>query len=362
MFGLQTLSIAMHSLLRTPGIEAIAVEIPYDYINLKELERHDNELNKYTQGLRMNSLSVPSSDDNVITLAEKALLKLFRLHSLDPTDIGRLEVATESMIDRSKSIKSCLMKHMNSSTNIEGTDVYHACYSGTSALFSALEWIHGPWWNGKKAIVICTDIAVWEPSLRFMNGAGAVAILVSSTGGLVIEPYRSTFCQNQYDFYKPLNMPYPIVQGSQSLKLFTSCLEHCLDQLPSNIISESNYWVFHCASVLNSVKAAKIVTNYLSLSPDQFDEIYLTKVKPSTNWISHSGSLFTASLFVGLANLLYNNTIPIGSTILLYAFGSGVMATLYRAKLNSVISIYPLGMNKKKRKKKFLIGSRKHII
>ena len=43
-----------------------------------------------------------------------------------------LQVSSESLLDRSKSIKSYLMELFDRGcTNIEGADNYHACYGGT---------------------------------------------------------------------------------------------------------------------------------------------------------------------------------------------------------------------------------------
>lgn len=57
--------------------------------------------------------------------------------------IGRLEVGTESQVDRAKSVKSFLMSFFEASGlhNVEGVDTYNACYGGTNALFSTVGWI-----------------------------------------------------------------------------------------------------------------------------------------------------------------------------------------------------------------------------
>jgi len=69
----------------------------------------------------------------------------------DYSTIGRLEVGTETIIDKSKSVKTVLMQLFEDSGNydVEGIDTTNACYGGTAALFNALSWIESSSWDGK---------------------------------------------------------------------------------------------------------------------------------------------------------------------------------------------------------------------
>ena len=65
-------------------------------------------------------------------------------YNIDPKIIGRLDVGTESSIDKSKSVKSNLMRLFapHNNFNIEGTDNRNACYGLTSAIFNCIEWLN----------------------------------------------------------------------------------------------------------------------------------------------------------------------------------------------------------------------------
>ena len=67
-------------------------------------------------------------------------------------DIGRLDVGTETMIDKSKSVKSVLMSLFEGSGNhdVEGADSLNACYGGTAALFNCVNWVESSSWDGRK--------------------------------------------------------------------------------------------------------------------------------------------------------------------------------------------------------------------
>ena len=63
-------------------------------------------------------------------------------YDIDPSLIGRLEVGTETIIDKSKSTKTVLMDLFRDSgnTDVEGATVVNACYGGTAALLNAFLW------------------------------------------------------------------------------------------------------------------------------------------------------------------------------------------------------------------------------
>lgn len=80
-------------------------------------------------------------DINSISLT--CVQNLLNKYSIDPILIGRLEVGTETLIDKSKSVKTTLMDLFKASGNhdIEGVTTVNACYGGTNALFSTINWV-----------------------------------------------------------------------------------------------------------------------------------------------------------------------------------------------------------------------------
>jgi hydroxymethylglutaryl-CoA synthase len=120
-------------------------------------------------------------------LAVSGLLEKF---NIDPKSIGRIDVGTETIIDKSKSVKTTLMDLFAESGNfdIEGIDSKNACYGGTAALFNAINWIESSSWDGRNAIVVSGDIAVYaEGAARPAGGAGACAILIGPNAPVVFE-------------------------------------------------------------------------------------------------------------------------------------------------------------------------------
>lgn len=165
-------------------------------------------------------------------MALTTVSSLLQKYSIDPKSIGRLEVGTETLLDKSKSCKSVLMQLFTPSGNynIEGVDTVNACYGGTNALFNAINWVESSAWDGRDAIVCAGDIALYKKgNARPTGGAGCVAMLVGPDAPLVFEPgMRGSYIKHAYDFYKAdLTSEYPIVDGQYSIKCYTEAVDAC---------------------------------------------------------------------------------------------------------------------------------------
>ena len=66
---------------------------------------------------------------DIYSIALTTLTSLIKKYNINLSDVGRLEVGTETMLDKSKSVKSVLMQLFQESCNfnVEGVDSYNAC-------------------------------------------------------------------------------------------------------------------------------------------------------------------------------------------------------------------------------------------
>lgn len=168
-------------------------------------------------------------------------------YDIDPKSIGRIDVGTETLIDKAKSVKTVLMKLFEEAGNsdIEGVDNINACYGSTAAIFNAVNWIESSSWDGRNAIVFAGDIAIYaEGSARPAGGAGACAILIGPNAPLVFErkfyhlcslhsvsndylAVHGTYMSHTYDFFKPnLSSEYPTVDGALSITTYLMALDN----------------------------------------------------------------------------------------------------------------------------------------
>ena len=80
--------------------------------------------------------------------------------------------------------------------HVQGVDSLNACYGGTAALFNAVNWVESRAWDGRLALVVAADIAMYAAGpARPSGGCGAIAMLV---GEILLGP---THCQRRHGEY-----------------------------------------------------------------------------------------------------------------------------------------------------------------
>lgn len=211
------------------GILAIEMYTPKRFVAQEDLETQDGCKGKYTVGLGQLNMAFVDDREDITSIFLTAVTNLLRKYNVDPMRIGRMEVGTETLIDKSKSVKTSLMSLFGDNSDLEGITNVNACYGGTAALFNSISWVESSEWDGRYALVVCGDIAVYEAGpARPTGGCGALAILVGPHAPLVLEPgVRASHMMDVYDFYKPQHSEYPVVDGKLSQWAYLSSIDKC---------------------------------------------------------------------------------------------------------------------------------------
>lgn len=310
----------------------------------------------------------------------KNLLQRF---NIDSNLVGRLEVGTETLTDKSKSIKTSLISLFGDNTDMEGVTNVNACYGGTAALFNSIAWVESSEWDGRYALVVCGDIAVYEAgSARPTGGCGVVAMLIGPDAPLALEPgVRATHTLDVYDFYKPRHSEYALVDGRLSQRAYLSSVDICYKRYKDKVMKRhiSNrqqksslvpvvtadyfdyfafhspynklvqkgysrlYWVDSKDESIDSTTAAAL-TPYHSLSDDiiyedkDVDSVlkkvssagFQNKVLPCCDIPRNVGNCYTASVFTCLLSLIASKGPELlDKRVGMFSFGSGSIASLY---------------------------------
>ncbi|KAL5017079.1 hypothetical protein ScPMuIL_006668 [Solemya velum] len=364
------------------GIIALEVYFPSQYVDQTELEQFDGvSSGKYTVGLGQSKMGFCSDREDINSLCLTVVQRLVEKYNISYSDIGRLEVGTETIIDKSKSVKTVLMQLFEDSgnTNIEGIDTTNACYGGTAALFNALNWVESSSWDGRYAMVVAGDIAVYATgNARCTGGAGAVAMLVGPGAPLVLDRgVRGTHMQHVYDFYKPeMASEYPTVDGKLSIQCYLHALDKCYEVYSNraqaegikaghSLLDSADAFVFHspyCRLVQKSLarlllndflrdpspdfegkyaglegfKEVKLENTYFDRSVETSflkasKEIYESKTKPGLLISNQVGNMYTPSVYGGLASFLSSRTLSdvAGKRVVLFSYGSGLAASMF---------------------------------
>lgn len=212
------------------GIIGTHLYFPRTFVSMDSLARLNNTpIEKLKIGLGQLNMSFTYPMEDVNSLCMSAVHQLLSELGIAANSIGRLSVGTESAVDKSKGVKSYLMDLFPGNPSMEGVQVVNACYGGTEALFNCIDWLHSPAWDGRYALCVQADVAVYDKGpARCTGGAGAVCILLGPNPKIQFLFPRVTYMQNAYDFYKPdPTSEYPTVDGHLSIKCYLQALDHC---------------------------------------------------------------------------------------------------------------------------------------
>jgi hydroxymethylglutaryl-CoA synthase len=285
------------------------------------------------------------------------------------------------------------MQLFGDNTNIEGVDSLNACYGGTNAIINTVAWIESTAWDGRDAIVVAADIAVYAKGpARPTGGVGAVAILMGPNAPIAIEAgLRGSYMKHAYDFFKPDHTTeYPIVDGHYSISCYTQSIDACYDaylkrqatlaesascstqagtaDAAKTPLDQFDYMAFHaptcklvCKSYARilyndyksnpthpaftnvpgdigdlsydeSVDNKLIEKTFMGLTRERFEE----RVRPSLTMATMCGNSYTASVWGGLASLLANvdSADLQGKKIGVFSYGGGLAASLLSFRIS----------------------------
>lgn len=368
------------------GIIAIETFIPKKFVNQDELEDFDKvSKGKYTIGLGQLNMAVCDDRHDINSICLSVVSSLMKKYNLSYKDIGRLEVGTETIIDKSKSVKTALMQLFRESgnTDVEGIDTTNACYGATNALFNATNWIESSYWDGRYAIVVAADIAVYKTgAARPTGGAGAVAMLIGPNATVVFDNgIRATHMDHVYDFYKPdLHSEYPIVDGPLSTTSYTTAVDKTynlfLNKIEERYCKESkavvnaenlaDFYIFHSPyTKLVQKSFARLAFNDFRRHPESdsdeslaaykemplaetvvsrdLERAFMAKTKktfeqkvvPSLTLAKNLGNTYCASLYSGLVSLLggFESDLLQNKRLLLFSYGSGLASSMFSMKI-----------------------------
>ncbi len=162
---------------RRVGFHAMELYLPPHMVKQSDMECFHDSPGKYTTGLGQEAIVFCADNEDAISMSLTAVHRLMERTGVGWNRIGRLEVGTESLVDRSKGIKTLLVSlfERHGNCNIEGADSYTACYGGTAAVLNSVAWCQSEAWDGRFALVVAVDVADLDEYHTFLNGARATA-------------------------------------------------------------------------------------------------------------------------------------------------------------------------------------------
>lgn len=373
------------------GIDSITFDVPKLHLPIKTLAENRNiEPDKLIKGLGLHKMTFPDVHQDVVTFAANSVFKLMQQESLNPNDIARIYVGTESGIDASKPVASYVSALLEQQYG-EGSfrycdtlDMTFACIGAVDALHNTLDFIRlNP---TKKAIVVASDNAKYDLAStgEYTQGAGAIAMLITANPRVLsFSNEVGVSSQGVFDFFKPrryisksevLNTTdnpewfgilenevafykeQPVFDGQYSNQCYinrtTEAYSHYKEITNQNEVLFHNWenilmhlpYCFQARRTFVEIYASELIndeerdTKTLSKSAEYL-EFVNHKIFPSEIASGQVGNMYTGSIFLGLLSTLcfhyQNETNLQGKKFGFIAYGSGSKSKVFEAEVEN---------------------------
>ncbi|MGV0832683.1 hydroxymethylglutaryl-CoA synthase family protein [Empedobacter brevis] len=370
------------------GIEAVSIYVPHIYLPIKDLAiQRQIDPDKLEIGLGLKKMSVLDVHEDTATIAANALLKLIHDFEINPNEIGRIYLGTESALDGAKPTATYAVQLVESVLSnkfgerpfkhTDVVDMIFACVGGVDALHNSIDYVRVN--SDKKAIVIAADYAKYglESTGEYTQGAGAVAMLISDQPNLItFDHHWGIGMESVFDFFKPhqatsnatiletlgtskseieIFSDEPVFEGQYSNECYKNRVREAYFNfkekagVEGKLYENWRYIAFHLPYAFQGKRMFSDVfalENGQDNSNDQLkivskSEAYKTlikeKVEPTQRASSEIGNMYTASIFTAFLSALQvsadTNEELTGKTIGFIAYGSGSKSKVFQGQI-----------------------------
>ncbi|MEM6711822.1 MAG: hydroxymethylglutaryl-CoA synthase [Pseudomonadota bacterium] len=309
------------------GIDQLGFYVPKHFISLSVLaEKHGIDPEKFSRGIGQNKISMPSHDEDVVTLGAEAAKPI--LDRVGVEGIDTLLFATETGIDQSKAGGVYVHRLLGLPSQCRVVELKHACYSGTAALQLACGYVARK--PHRKVLVIASDISRYDidSSAEATQGCGAVAMLVTANPRVLeIETASGCHSEDIMDFWRPNYRKTPLVDGKYSALKYLDALGHAWKDYQTNggrAYHDIAQFCYHLPFSRLGVKAHQHLAKLNGASVNQ------EAVNPGLAYNRDVGNSYTASLYISLISTLDEVEADLSSKAIgLFSYGSGAVAEFF---------------------------------
>lgn len=371
------------------GIEAASYYAPSLYLEIKDLaEVRGIEPAKLEKGLGLHKMGFPDVHEDAATFAAEALLKLIKDYHINPKEVSRIYLGTESALDAAKPTASYAMQMVEKVLekeygercfkNCDVVDMTFACVGAVDALHNSLDFVRvNP---EKKAIVIASDYAKYElaSSGEYTQGGGAVTLLISAQPDLLeIENQWGVATESVFDFFKPRRhykkedlkdapesfsdkievfTDEPVFDGQYSNQCYQDRIREAYNHYKEISRKDKPYedwrylifhlpYAFHGKRVFTEIYSLENRLNYetpeeqkLVAKSDNYVQFINDKIERTQRASSEIGNMYTASIFMALLSALqisYNENEDLaGKEIGFLGYGSGSKSKVFAGNIS----------------------------
>ena len=200
------------------GIDDVAIHFPRLHMDMKDFaDLRGEDYGKLNKGLGLKAMSIPDVHEDTATMGANAVMKLIDRNGLNPRNIGRMYLGTESALDGAKPTATYIVDMLTQRyserygadcfRNCDVVDMTFACIGAVDAMHNTLDWVARSTDEDERiGIVIFSDNAKYalESAGEYTQGAGGGAILIRRNPRLLeIPDIIGVSTTPVHDFFKP---------------------------------------------------------------------------------------------------------------------------------------------------------------
>ncbi|MGB2697240.1 MAG: hydroxymethylglutaryl-CoA synthase [Candidatus Zixiibacteriota bacterium] len=295
------------------GIVGYGAYIPRNRIKVEEIAKiwgHDAP--SYKKGLMLEEKSVPSPDQDTITMSVEASHYALKRSGIDPKKIGAVYVGSESHPYAVKPSGTVLAEAINATPEVHCADFEFACKAGSEAMFVCLGLVQGGMIEYGLAVGADTSQGAPGDALEYSTAAGAAAFIFGKDNVLAEVEHTYAFMTDTPDFWRREYEHYPRHAGRYTgepayFKHITGCGKGLLEKSGMKP-SDFAFVVFHQPNGKFPMRVGKMLG---------FD-----KKQIETGWLCPKlGNTYSGSSPMGLTAIL--DVAKPGDKIFMVSYGSG---------------------------------------
>jgi hydroxymethylglutaryl-CoA synthase len=191
------------------GIVGYGAYIPRNRIKVEEIAKvWGADAPSYKKGLMLEEKSVPSPDQDTITMSVEASKSALKRAQIDPQEIGAVYIGSESHPYAVKPSGTVLAEALGATPEVHTADFEFACKAGTEGMFVALGLVKAG--DIKYGLAVGADTSQGAPgdALEYSAAAGAAAFIFGKENLVAntLESYSYTtdtpdFWRREYQYY-----------------------------------------------------------------------------------------------------------------------------------------------------------------
>ncbi|HSA94884.1 MAG TPA: hydroxymethylglutaryl-CoA synthase, partial [Acidobacteriota bacterium] len=194
------------------GIIGYGADIPRNRIRVEEIAKvWGADAPGFKKGLMLEEKSVPSPDQDTITMAVEGSKRALKRAGIDPREIGAVYVGSESHPYAVKPSGTVLAEALGATPEVHTADLEFACKAGTEGMFIALNLVLSG--AVKYALAVGADTSQGAPgdALEYSAAAGSAAYLFGAEEDKIIAEVLHTYswATDTPDFWRREYMHYP---------------------------------------------------------------------------------------------------------------------------------------------------------